>query len=160
MRSQADQSIALGAADNAADNILELDTAELAEISATDLIVGGGGATTTSIDLTADTAIASVTNVLLQASGAIDNSGGAGVELNVNAGAGLLALDAGGAIGVTSAFGTEVATLRAATTSGAVSIEESLAGGDLQLGRITLDGVNFDNTSGTGTITVSTLTAT
>ncbi|MGZ0165047.1 MAG: hypothetical protein ACKVII_14085, partial [Planctomycetales bacterium] len=157
LRSQADQSIALGAADNAADNILELDTAELAEISATDLIIGGGGATTTSIDLTADTAIASVTNVLLQANGAIDNSGGAGVELNVNAGNGSLALDAGGNIGGTNAFGTEVATLRAATSSGSIAVEETVAGGALQLGRVTIDGADFDNTSGTGTISVTTL---
>ena len=157
LRSQADQSIALGAADNAADNILELNTAELAEISATDLIIGGGGATTTSIDLTADTAIASVTNVLLQAAGAIDNSGGAGVELNVSAGSGSLALDAGGDIGGTNAFGTEVATLRAATSSGSVSVEESIAGGSLQLGRVTIDGSNFYSTSGTGTISVTTL---
>ena len=75
----------------------------------------------------------------------------------MSAGSGSLALDAGGDIGGTNAFGTEVATLRAATSSGSVSVEESIAGGSLQLGRVTIDGSNFDSTSGTGTISVTTL---
>ncbi|MCY2991106.1 MAG: hypothetical protein NTY19_24990 [Planctomycetota bacterium] len=153
LRPQNAESIALGTASEAGAGVLELVTAELAEISALDLIIGDA-AVTTSISLTDDTAVANVTNVLLQASVAIDSTA-ADHELNIKTGgAGNLAFSAGTSIGATFAFGTEVATVSADAAGGLIAITETVAGGALAVGRVTVDGTNYDDTTGTSTITI------
>ena len=151
----ADVDIRLGALDQASDNTLDLDQSELSEINATDLSLYANGGSSNNITLVSNVSVVNGTSVLLYATGEIDSSN-AGYAINVKSGTGNLALSARGDIGGTNAFGTSVGTLAASTSNGTIAVTESLGGGALQIGRVTVDGWDYDGVSATGAISIAT----
>ncbi|MDA1165426.1 MAG: hypothetical protein O3B13_20200, partial [Planctomycetota bacterium] len=162
LKSFNNEGVDLGAADTAANNILELSAAELAEISATggSIVIGSDAdatnVTATSISLSTDVDI-TTSSVLLASTGNITSTAAANeVDVNIGtSGAGSLTFQAGGSIGAMgTAFGLEVATVSASagTTDDLIEIED--IAGNLSIDRVTIGLTNFDDVTASDTITI------